>query len=159
MDSVTCYGGQYLGAHGPSSKCPLILKVISRKDMIFQNLLASYNMRSMIRDQFPCSSVGEKSACNAGNPGTIPGSGRSPEEGIGYPLQYSGLENSMDCTVDGITKSQTQLSDFHLLQFSSVQFSHSVMSNSLRPHELQHTRPPCPSPTPGVQSNSRPLSQ
>ena len=41
----------------------------------------------------------------------------------------------------------------------SVQFSCSVMSNSLRPHESQHTRPPCPSPTPGVHSDSRPLSQ
>ena len=41
-------------------------------------------------------------------------------------------------------------------QFSSVQFSHSVMSDSLRPHESQHSRPPCPSPTPGVHSNSRP---
>ena len=44
------------------------------------------------------------------------------------------------------------------LQFSSVQFSHSVMSNSLRPHEPQHARPPCPSPTPGVYPNSCPLS-
>ena len=43
--------------------------------------------------------------------------------------------------------------------FSSVQFSGSVVSNSLRPHELQHTRPPCPSPTPGVYSNSCPLSR
>jgi len=43
--------------------------------------------------------------------------------------------------------------------FSSVQFSCSVMSNSLRPHGLQHARPPCPSPTPGVYSNSCPLSQ
>ena len=42
---------------------------------------------------------------------------------------------------------------------SSVQFSPSVMSNSLRPHELQHTRPPCPSPTPGVYSNSCPSSR
>ena len=41
----------------------------------------------------------------------------------------------------------------------SVQFSHSVMSNSLRPHESQHARPPCPSPTPGVRSDSRPSSQ
>ena len=40
------------------------------------------------------------------------------------------------------------------VQFSSVQFSHSVVSNSLRPHESQHVRPPCPSPTPGVHSNS-----
>ena len=43
-------------------------------------------------------------------------------------------------------------------QFSSVQSSRSVVSDSLRPHELQHTRPPCPSPTPGVHSNSRPSS-
>ena len=43
-------------------------------------------------------------------------------------------------------------------QFSSVQFSRWVMSNSLWPHELQHARPPCPSPTPGVHANSRPLS-
>ena len=43
-------------------------------------------------------------------------------------------------------------------QFSSVQFSHSVMSNSLQPHELQHARPPCPSPTPGVYPNPCPLS-
>ena len=43
--------------------------------------------------------------------------------------------------------------------FISVQFSQSVMSDSFRPHELQHTRPPCPSPTPGVYPNSCPLSQ
>ena len=46
-----------------------------------------------------------------------------------------------------------------VVQFSSVQFSHSVVSNSLWPHELQHVRPPCPSPTPRVHSDSRPSSQ
>ena len=50
------------------------------------------------------------------------------------------------------------LSKFHINVFSSVQFSRSVLSDSLRSHELQHARPPCPSPTPGVHSNSRPLS-
>ena len=45
------------------------------------------------------------------------------------------------------------------VRLSSVQFSHSVMSDSLRPHGLQHARPPCPSPTPRVYSNSGPLSQ
>ena len=44
-------------------------------------------------------------------------------------------------------------------QFSSVHFSHSVVSDSLQPHESQHTRPPCPSPTPGVHSNSCPSSR
>ena len=45
----------------------------------------------------------------------IPGLGRSPGEEKGYPLQYSGLENSMDCIVHGVAKSQTQLSDFHYM--------------------------------------------
>ena len=45
------------------------------------------------------------------------------------------------------------------VQFSSVQFSHSGVSDSLRPHELQHARPPCPSPTPGVHPHTYPLSQ
>ena len=56
---------------------------------------------------FSDSSVGKESACNAGDPGLIPGSGRSAGEGIGYPLQYSGLENFMDCMVHGVAKSQT----------------------------------------------------
>ena len=46
----------------------------------------------------------------------------------------------------------------YTVQFSSVQFSRSVVSNSLRPHESQHARPPCPSPSPGVHSDSRPSS-
>ena len=65
----------------------------------------------------------------------------STVRGNGKPLQYSCSKKPMN------------------IQFSSVQFSRSVMSNSLWPHELQHTRPPCPSPTPRVHSNSRPLSQ
>ena len=60
---------------------------------------------------FPGGSV-EESACNAGDLGSIPGLGRSPGEAEGYPLQSSGLENSMDCIVHGVTKSWTQLSDF-----------------------------------------------
>ena len=50
------------------------------------------------------------------------------------------------------------ITDFATFTCSSVQFSHSVVSDSLRPHELQHTRPPCPSPTPGVHLDSRPSS-
>ena len=61
----------------------------------------------------PGGSAGKESTCDAEDPGSIPGLGRSPEEGKGYPLQYSDLENSMDYTVDGVTKSWTQLSDFH----------------------------------------------
>ena len=62
---------------------------------------------------FPCGSAGKESACNVGDLGSIPGLGRSPGEGKGYQLQYSGLENSMDCIVHGVAKSQGQLSDFH----------------------------------------------
>ena len=58
---------------------------------------------------FPCGSIGKESACNTGDLGWIPGLGKSPGEGKGCPLQYSGLENSMDCIVHGVTKSQTQL--------------------------------------------------
>ena len=50
---------------------------------------------------FPCGSAGKESACSAGDLGLIPGLGRSPGEGKGYPLQYSSLENSMDCIVHG----------------------------------------------------------
>ena len=57
-----------------------------------------------------------RSARNEGDPGSIPELGRSPGEGKGYPLQYSGLENSMDCIVQGVAKSQTRLNDFHSLQ-------------------------------------------
>ena len=60
---------------------------------------------------------------NAGDLGLIPGLGRSPGEGKDYPLQYSGLENSMDCTVHGVTKSQTRLSDFHFLYSLVRKFS------------------------------------
>ena len=52
-------------------------------------------------------SAGRESACNAGDLHSIPGLGRSPREENSYPLQYSGLENSMDYTVHGATKSQT----------------------------------------------------
>ena len=62
---------------------------------------------------FPCGSASKESTCNVGDLGLIPWLGRFPGEGKGYPFQYSGLENSLDCIVHGVTKSQTQLSDFH----------------------------------------------
>ena len=71
-----------------------------------------------LREGFPVNLAAKELACNAGDPGLIPGSGRSAGEGISYPLQYSGLENSMDrgackATVHGVAKSQIQLRDFH----------------------------------------------
>ena len=70
---------------------------------------SSFNASPLV---FPGGSDGKESACNAGDLGSIPGLGRSPGEGIGYPLQYSGLENFMDrgawwATVHGVAKSQT----------------------------------------------------
>ena len=66
-----------------------------------------------------CGSAGKESAHNVGDLGSIPGLGKSPGEGKGYPLQYSGLKNSVDCIVHGITKSLTCQSDFH---FSFTQY-------------------------------------
>ena len=63
---------------------------------------------------FPGGSAGKESTCNVGVLGSIPGLEVPRGEGNGYPLQYSGLENSMDSTVHGVAKNQTELSDFHL---------------------------------------------
>ena len=68
-----------------------------------QEVIASGSQQSKVG--FPDSSVGKKSTYNAGDPALIPGLGRSPGEGIGNPLRYSGLENSKDCIVHGVTKS------------------------------------------------------
>ena len=72
-----------------------------------------YKKHVSVSQGFPGGSAGYESARNAGDLGAIPGLGRSPGKGNGYPLQYSGLENSMVCIVQGVTKSQTRLSDFH----------------------------------------------
>ena len=74
---------------------------------------------------FPGGSDGKESACNAGDSGSIPGSGRSPREGNGYPLQYSCLKNSMDrgawwAIVHGVSKSQTQLNMFRIETYYNV---------------------------------------
>ena len=67
---------------------------------------------------FPGGSAGKESTCKAGGLGSVPGLGRSPGEGKGYPRQYSGLENTMDYMVHGVAKSWTQLCNFPFLSFS-----------------------------------------
>ena len=67
------------------------------------------------------------------------------------------VESKKACLKLSIQKKKITASG--LIQYSSVQFSHSVISNSLQPHESQHARHPCPSPNPGVHSDSRPSSQ
>ena len=102
----------------------------------------------------------------SGDVGLIPGLGRFPRRGNGDPLQYSCLENPMDREPGGLQSIGLQRVGHNLetdhaciSQFSSVQFSSSVVSNSLQPHGLQHGKPPCPSPTTRVYSNSCSLSQ
>ena len=69
-----------------------------------------------------CGSAGKESTCGGGDLGSIPGLGRSPGEGKGYPVHYSGLENFMDCIVHGITELDTTepLSLSLSLTFSSI---------------------------------------
>ena len=82
-------------------------------------------------------------------------------EGNGTPLKYSCLENPMGggAWCPWGHKDRTGLSDFTSHSYTHHQFSRSVMSDSLRTHGLQHVRPPCPSPTPGVYPNPCPMSQ
>ena len=87
-------------AWGPGSVLGQGMETLGSKDHSLK--AADFSYTFTVPEGFPDSS------CNAGDPGLIPGSGRSPGEGRGYPLQYSGLENSMDCiVVDGVAKSLT----------------------------------------------------
>ena len=107
---------------------------------------------------FPGSSDGKESACSAGHVGLSPESGRCPGRGHGKLLQYSSLENPMDRGAWWAASPWIAVRHDWTTKFSSVQFTCSVVSDSLWPHESQHASPPCPSPTPGVHSDSRPKS-
>ena len=121
---------------------------------------------------FPVGSDGKESTCNVGDPGSIPGLGRSPGEGNDNPLHSCCLENSMDCIVHGVAKSWTQLSSFHSsLQEIWVQSlvqeeptclgvtkpmpQYEVHATQLEsgPHSLQLEKSPCNSEDP-VQSKT-----
>ena len=96
------------------------------KGMATHSSILAWRISWIVYKGFPCGSDGKEMTCNVGGLGSIPGLGRSPGKGKGYALQYTRLENSMNCIVHRIAKSQTQLRDFYLhLQefFSSVQFS------------------------------------
>ena len=88
----------------PGWEDPWVGKICQRSD----------SLPTLVSLGFPGGSAGKESTCNAGDPGLSPGLGRSPGEWTGYPLQYSGLENSVNCITHGVAKSQTQLSNFHL---------------------------------------------
>ena len=85
--------------------------------------LADLFLPSLIRG-FPGGSAGKGSTCGVGDLGSIPGLGRSPREGNGYPLQYFGLENSVDGIVRGVTKSRTQPRDFCLFARAALTRDH-----------------------------------
>ena len=105
--------------------CPTLCNLIdgsapgSSTHGIFQARVLEWGAIAFSRDRLPTpifmgfhgGSTGKESACNAGDLGLIPGLGRSPGEGKGYPLRSSGLENSMDCIVHWVAKSWTQLSN------------------------------------------------
>ena len=89
------------------------------------------------RFNFLGGSDGNESACNARDLGLIPGSGRSPGEGKGYPLKHSCLKNHMDggnwrATVYGVAKSQTRLSDFHFIALSLIFWRWNIMPLKLK---------------------------
>ena len=95
-------------------------------------------LSSSIAQGFPGGSDDKESACNAGDPSSIPGLGRSPGEG--YPLQYSCLQKSMDrgawwATVHGVTKSQTRLSNQHTHRVHKLTYLPKVRNN----HEVGST--------------------
>ena len=73
---------------------------------IYKGILLSHK-KNTFESVLMSGSAGKESTCNAGDLGLIPGLGRSPGEGNGYPLQYSDLESSMECIVHGVTKSHT----------------------------------------------------
>ena len=98
---------------GFSTLCNILVVQLHGDCIVFLPLcVCVYYFPFILSVGFPCGSAGKESACNVGDLGLIPGLGRSPGEGNGYPLQYSGLENSMDrgtwrVLVHGLAKSQT----------------------------------------------------
>ena len=142
--------------HSPSSPGqPQVLKSTASGAHGFAGVLGSTS--------FPGGSEGKASACNAGDPGSIPGSGRSPGEGNGNPLQYSCLENPMDgeawwATAHGVAESRTRLSGITLPSSASAQASDGHLCLELLCHSLQ--LPPKPRSTlirPCAQDSAVPL--
>ena len=93
--------------------CPGILLNTTDDKIVEPDNLFNLLFKIKVQLGFPCGSAGKESTCNVEDLGLILGLGRSPGEGKGFPLQYSGLENSMDYIVHGSAKSRTQLSNFH----------------------------------------------
>ena len=80
----------------------MMVQSLDREDPLGEGMATHFSILG-----FPGGSDSKESACNVGDLGSIPGLARSPGEGMGYALHYSGLENFMDCIVHGVTQSQT----------------------------------------------------
>ena len=133
MSQLFASGGQNIGFSfniSPSNEHPGLISIrVDWLDLLavqgtLKSLLQHHSSKASILAQlslwsnshiqgFPCGSAGKESTCSVGDLDLIPGLGRYPPEGKGYPPQYSGMENSMDCIVHGVAKSRTSLSDFH----------------------------------------------
>ena len=122
-----------------------------RVDFVYTRVLSNLTMWAggsafCTRLLFSCSVVSDSLWPHGLQPTRLPFSGSFPSLGWSFTISQSLLK-------------LVSIESVSLYQFNSVQFSRSVVSNSLQPHELQHARPPCPSPTPGVYSNSCPSSR
>ena len=151
-----------------------ILHIITSRQQLLCTLRLWCLHCSSLYSSLDCS-AGKESTCQVGDLGLISGLGRSPGGGHGNPFQCSCLENphgqrslagynpwgrkesdtigrlSTQHTLCLLTKHYSpSTSLFSSIQIRSDQISRSVVSDSLRPHESQHARSPCPSPTPGV---------
>ena len=93
----------------PRNKAPMNTLSLTKEAKIYNGEKTVF----LTSGSFPGGTAGKESACSAVDLGLIPGLGRSPREGKGYPLQCSGLENFVAYIVHRVTKSRTQLSDFH----------------------------------------------
>ena len=127
---------------------------------LFQEYLLYWDYLWLYWASLVVAQAGKESACSVGDLDSIPGLGRSPGEGNSYPLQYSGLENSMECTVHGVAESDTteRLSLTHGCIRSLCCYSAAKSCSTLQPHGLQHARLLCPPLSPWVCFNSCPLS-
>ena len=111
--SETGTNGKSHWARTTSSAPPKPHPLDSKSQFSLQYFMAFISSFTYLSSALFGGSAGKESACNVGDVGLIPGWGRSAGEGKGYSLQYSCLENSMDCIVHGVTKSQIRLSDFN----------------------------------------------
>ena len=108
---------------------PAIINSASMNIGVHVSLSDLVSLATPVFLDFPCGSAGKESACNVGDLTLIPVLGRSPGEGKGYPLQYSGLENAMGCIVHGLAKSPG-LSDFTFTFSFHCMYCHSLFSSS-----------------------------